>query len=109
VSPPSDDVGEEESTDPKGADPPSLFSVARQLEAVLAQQTMLNKRMMDNTAHVLKIHQSVDPLTWKRRALIMALSTFAGGFAGGSLTTLVIHQYEQGREILAPPAPTRAR
>jgi hypothetical protein len=57
------------------------------LESLSKQLIELRGLVLDNSNHVLKLHQMHDPLTWKRRLAIY----FVGSIIGGGSTWYMLH------------------
>ncbi len=71
-------------------DPPAAITMeflAQRMNALFDQQATLIKVVNRNSDHVLRLHQTIDPLTWKKRAAIL----FSGAFAGGGTAALLAH------------------
>jgi len=68
-------------------EPVTLESLSKQLRNLAAHHLTLDRRVRENSNHVLKLHQTIDPLTWKRRAALI----FAGAVAGGGMAFLLLH------------------
>jgi hypothetical protein len=90
-------------------DPPSpqgitMEFLAQRMEALFEQQTLLLRMVNRNSDHVLKLHQTIDPLTWKKRAAIL----FSGAFTGGGTAALLAHFLLHFVYATPPPQPLPA-
>jgi hypothetical protein len=85
---------------PASPDAVTMEFLAQRMNALFTQQETLIRVVNRNSEHVLKLHQTIDPLTWKSRAALL----FGGAFTGGGTAAFLAHMFLHAA-LGAPPTP----
>ena len=80
----------------------TLRALASHINNLATQQETLVRMVKAGTDHVLRLQQTIDPLTARKRAALL----FGGAFTGGGTAALLMHMILRFLSATAQPAPT---